>query len=151
MTRLLTHLRTNVVAYVALFAALGGTSYAAMSISGSQIRNRSISAVKLNPQSIAASVRAWAIVQADSGVARAAASSSRVQVTTTSFGQEIRWLHLRFSRNCLASVTPQASPSSHFGSVTVRLDGSQGRLQIYGFGPSEPGHPQSAYVMIVCP
>ncbi len=64
MTRLLAHARQNFVAYLALFVALGGTSYAALTINGSQIRNRSIDAVKLNPQSIAASVKAWAIVQA---------------------------------------------------------------------------------------
>ncbi len=60
--RLRQHLRSNVVAYLALFVALGGTGYAAMSLPANsvgprQIRNRSITGVKLNPRSIAASVQ----------------------------------------------------------------------------------------------
>jgi hypothetical protein len=151
MTRVLNHIRNNLVGYIALFVALGGTSYAAMTISGSQIRNRSIDSVKLNPRSVAASVRAWVIVASDGSHARAAASSAQVHVEARSFGEELRWPHLRFGRHCLASVTPQAAPSSHFVSTTASFDSAHGDLQIYGFGPAEPGHPQAAYVMIVCP
>ena len=32
MTRILNHVRDNLVAYIALFVALGGTSYAAFSL-----------------------------------------------------------------------------------------------------------------------
>ena len=54
MRAILTHLRGNVVAYIALFIALGGTSYAAFSLpAGSvgdrQIQNHAIGAAKLNP------------------------------------------------------------------------------------------------------
>ena len=96
MTRLLAHARQNLVAYLALFVALGGTSYAALTINGSQIRNRSIDAVKLNPKSIAASVKAWAIVQADSSERKASAASSRVRVSAIATGESITWPHRRF-------------------------------------------------------
>ncbi len=112
MNRLLAHARQNLVAYLALFVALGGTSYAALTINGSQIRNRSIDAVKLNPGSIAASIKAWAIVQAGSeqcqGVVRPAAGSAFQRSAT---GESITWLHRRFGRNCMASVTPQLTLS----------------------------------------
>ena len=54
MTRVLNHLRSNVVAYLALFVALGGTSYAAISLpAGSvgnrQLKNHSISPIKFEP------------------------------------------------------------------------------------------------------
>ena len=54
MRAILTHLRGNAVAYIALFVALGGTSYAAISLpAGSvgnrQLQNRAIDAAKLNP------------------------------------------------------------------------------------------------------
>ena len=54
MNAALTHLRKNVVAYVALFVALGGTSYAAVSLpAGSvgnrQLKNHSITPIKLKP------------------------------------------------------------------------------------------------------
>ncbi len=65
MSRVLNHLRSNVVAYVALFVALGGTSYAAISLpAGSvgnrQLKNHSITPVKLDRGSIAGYVRDWA-------------------------------------------------------------------------------------------
>ena len=73
MNRLIAHLRANLVGWVALFVALGGTGYAAISIprnsvGAAQIRNHSITPVKFNPSSIGGSVRAWAIVRADGSV-----------------------------------------------------------------------------------
>lgn len=63
MTRILNHVRSNVVGYLALFVALGGTSYAAIGVS-----NHSITPVKLNPGSIGGYVRAWAGVNASGHV-----------------------------------------------------------------------------------
>lgn len=68
MNRIVTHLRGNVIAYLALFVALAGTSYAAAalpanSVGTRQIRNHSITPIKLNPKTIGASVRAWAVIQ----------------------------------------------------------------------------------------
>ena len=65
MLKTLTFIRHNAIALLALFVALGGTSYAALSLPpGSvgtrQLKNRAVTAAKLNPTSIAASVRAWA-------------------------------------------------------------------------------------------
>jgi hypothetical protein len=152
VTRLLAHARQNLVAYLALFVALGGTSYAALTINGSQIRNRSIDAVKLNPKTIAASIKAWAIVYAGSNSAGAGAASSSVRVSAIGAGETITWPHQRFGRNCIASVTPQLTPAhGPFGAVTTSFSPSAGTLTIYGFSPDKLGHPQSAYVMIVCP
>ena len=71
------HLRSNIVAYIALFVALGGTSYAAISLpAGSvgtrQLKNRAVTAAKLNPTSVAASVRAWSTLTwtGDAGASR---------------------------------------------------------------------------------
>lgn len=49
-------------AFVCSILALAGSSYAAFTISGSQIRNHTINPVKLNPKFISGNVRAWAIV-----------------------------------------------------------------------------------------
>jgi hypothetical protein len=67
MTTLISHIRANVIAYLALFVALGGTSYAAISIpAGSvgtrQLRNGAVTAKKLNGDSIAGYVAFWAKV-----------------------------------------------------------------------------------------
>src|SRR5258707_13703166 len=68
MNRILRHLRGNAVAYLALFVALGGTSYAAFSLPANsvgtkQLRNHSVTPIKLDPKTIGASVRAWAVIQ----------------------------------------------------------------------------------------
>jgi len=73
MTRLLGHVRSNAVAYVALFIALGGTGYAAAnlpagSVGAAQIRNHVIQPVKLDPRYIGGSVRLWASVSASGKV-----------------------------------------------------------------------------------
>jgi hypothetical protein len=69
MNRLLHHLRSNLVAYLALFIALGGTSYAvirlpANSVGAAQIKNHVIQRVKFDPRYIDGSVRLWARVSA---------------------------------------------------------------------------------------
>jgi len=52
MPAVLRHLRSNVVAYLALFVALGGTSYAAVAINGSKLKNRSVAGVKLKKNTL---------------------------------------------------------------------------------------------------
>ncbi len=73
MRRLLSHLRANAVAYLALFVAMGGTGYAATnlpphSVGDRQLRNNSIDPDKLNPRYIRGSVRIWASVSASGKV-----------------------------------------------------------------------------------
>jgi hypothetical protein len=148
---ILTHIRRNTVGYLALFVALGGTSYAALTISGSQIRNGTINAVKFNPKTISASIRAWAVIYADGSGARAGAASSQVHVQATGTGEVVTWPHQRFGRNCFASASPQITVSSGpYGTVTTQFDPTHGRLTLYGFGPDKVGRPQAADVMIVC-
>ena len=70
MSRALHHFKSNVIAYLALFVALGGTSYAAAtlragSVGTRQLRNHSVSPIKLQKGSIAGYVRDWA--QIDEG------------------------------------------------------------------------------------
>ena len=71
------HTQRNAVAYVALFVALAGSSYAAVSISGKQIRNHTINPAKFNPRFINGNVRAWALIGANG---RVIASAGRPRV-----------------------------------------------------------------------
>lgn len=73
MTTALRHVRSNLVAYLALFVALGGTGYAAValpagSVGARQIRNHVIQPVKLDPNYIDGNVRVWASVSASGKV-----------------------------------------------------------------------------------
>jgi hypothetical protein len=70
--RILSRIRANSVAYLALFLALGGTSIAAVSLA-----NHSIDPIKLDPGTIGGYVRAWARVSANGQVT---ASGGRMTV-----------------------------------------------------------------------
>ena len=64
MTKILAYARSNAIALVALFIALGGTSYAAFaipknSVGNPQLKNYSISPIKFGRSTIAGYVRDW--------------------------------------------------------------------------------------------
>ncbi len=131
MHRLLAHIRSNLVGWVALFVALGGTSYAAISIprgsvGAPQLKNHAITPVKLNPADIGGNVRAWAIVGADG---RLIAGSGKPVVTTTAVAPGeygIRWSTV-LPRNCatVANIDQRSSATE-----TVQLPG--GSQQVVG-------------------
>lgn len=73
----LRHHALAATAFVCSILALAGSSYAAFTISGSQIRNHTINPAKLNPKFINGNVRAWAIV-APNGTVIAGAGGPRV-------------------------------------------------------------------------
>jgi len=157
--RIARYLRCNAIALLALFVALGGTSYAALTISGRQIRNRSVDAVKLNPHSIAASIKAWANVQFRFGGGLIVqGSNSPVRVITGTTTEEVIWTRQRFSAKCIVSATPQSN--LRFGGdafVTVQLN-AQGRSRAFNSvflsGTGSNGavqQPQAAFVMVICP
>lgn len=76
--RILRHVRSNAVAYVALFVAMGGTSVAAVSLA-----NHSINPVKFNPRYVGGYVRAWVSVSAQG---KLLASGGGSQVTRAAGG-----------------------------------------------------------------
>ncbi len=101
------HLRTNAFGLVAIFIALGGTTYAAIgvprgSVGAAQLRNHAITPVKFNRNSIAGSVRAWAIVRADG---RLIAGGGKPKSSINSFPghYEIDW-GVRLPRNCATTA-----------------------------------------------
>jgi hypothetical protein len=116
MHRLVEHIRSNLVGWLALFVALGGTGYAAISIprnsvGAAQIRNRSITPVKLNPNSIGGSVRAWAIIRANATVM----ASSRTPVVFESAVPGlyvIRWA-VRLPRTCATVANVDERSPNH--------------------------------------
>ena len=75
LSRIVNHARGNIVSYVALFSALGGTSYAAASLAPNSIstralRNGAVTRVKLATGSVAANnVRNHSLTAADLNVA----------------------------------------------------------------------------------
>ena len=121
MTRILSHARNNLVGYLALFVALGGTSYAAISlpprsvgtqqlrdgaVTSEKLARGSITPAKLDSRLLGGSIRYWAQVnqggQVVSGSHGANASVGGAQYT-------VSW-GTRFSSRCAALVTSAAVP-----------------------------------------
>jgi hypothetical protein len=133
MNRLIAHLRANLVGWVALFVALGGTGYAAISIprnsiGAAQIRNRSITPVKFNPGSIGGSVRAWAIIRANATML-AGSGKPIVFASVIPASYVIRW-GVRLPRTCatVANVD-ERSPDK----TPVQLPNGGGASAVVGY------------------
>jgi hypothetical protein len=115
--RLSAHLRSNLVGWIALFVALGGTGYAAISlprnsVGAAQIRNHVITPVKLNPSSIGGSVRAWAIIRANATVL--ASSRKPVVFSGPIPGSYVIQWPVRLPRTCatIANVDERSRPQT---------------------------------------
>jgi hypothetical protein len=111
--RILKYLGDHALATAALvlsLLALAGSSYAAFTISGSQIRNHTIDPVKFNSRLIAGNVRAWALVRPD-GRLIAGGGGPRVAAGGNPGEYEIRW-RVRVTRRCatMATIDSASSP-----------------------------------------
>jgi len=129
--RLIAHFRSNLVGWIALFVALGGTGYAAVaiprnSVGAAQIRNHSIAPVKLNPKFIGGSVRAWAVV---TSAGKVTAGSGRPKVSllpNVPAEYDIQW-SVRFPGRCatVANIDGDSPPTETI-SVPNASGGSPG-------------------------
>jgi hypothetical protein len=158
MSRALNHFKSNVVAYLALFVSLGGTSYAAAtlgagSVGTRQLKNHSVTPVKLQKGSIAGYVRDWAQIDA---VGRISGSRPRAHLVSWNEGPGgvpggvVSWGE-PIPRACFAVATAATlAPAPRFASAVVlsagkktgHLVGVQVRLSA----------PQTAVaVAVICP
>jgi hypothetical protein len=121
MTRILGHVKGNAVAYVALFVALGGTSYAAISIpAGSvgnrQLKNHSVIPIKLDTTNFAGYMRDYVQITSQGKIA-ASRPGARL-ITWRTGGPEpgglIQWKQpIPASCFALATTTTQAGVVSY--------------------------------------
>jgi hypothetical protein len=144
MIRLVSHLRSNAIAYAALFVSLGGTGYAAVrlapgSVGTSQLRNGavtvkklatgSVTPAKLDAKAIGGSVLHWAQINAN-GTIVASSSRARVIGAPEQGGYVVSWFDT-FSSHCAALATPMGSslvlgPPS--GYANTRIAGAHATL-----------------------
>jgi hypothetical protein len=92
--RIIEYLRQHALAaaaFVCSILALAGSSYAAFTISGSQIRNHTINPIKFNPRYINGTVRAWAIVAPNGTVIRGKGGARVTAELSDPGGYGIRW------------------------------------------------------------
>jgi len=111
--RIQAHIRGNVVAYLALFSSLGGTSVAAVGLA-----NHSITPVKLDSRNIGGYVREWAGVNANGHVN---ATGGRVTVQVEPGGAALGRYFVRWH-------TKPTGPCRVIGSVDTGSGGAGGYL-----------------------
>jgi len=165
----LTFIRHNAISLLALFVALGGTSYAALSLpAGSvgtqQLRNGAVTSRKLakgavtagslDPKSIAGHIADWAQIRADGHVT---ASSPRASVTSSDPTQglyQLYW-HRSIAQNCVAIANPvNVGPVN--ASATANTAGPFGRgrsahILVSTFDAGGNNVPENVNVVIICP
>lgn len=131
MQRILAHLRSQAVAYVALFVALGGTGYAAVSLpAGSvgnrQLRNHSITPVKFSRNGIGGYVRYWAQISSNGAIVASSPKAHLVgwqtQAPAGLYGGLVGWGR-SIPRGCfpLATTVPNGIPPTHFQSYASAM------------------------------
>ncbi|MGI8413108.1 MAG: hypothetical protein ACR2LV_07395 [Solirubrobacteraceae bacterium] len=148
MKRLSQHLRSNIVAYLALFVALGGTSYAAFSLpAGSvgarQLRDGSVAPMKLDASRTGAFVRAWAVITGNGTVLRA-----HPRAHTDHFGGgggSVSW-GLRPRAGCFELATLNGNNEGGYASV---IGGAQ-KLSVTTVASDGRPAPETVAVALLC-
>lgn len=158
LNRLVNHIRHNIVGYLALFVALGGTGYAAVnlpagSIGASQIRNHAIAPVKFNHQFINGTVRAWAVV-APNGTVQSSAGSAHVSLSKLTQGSYVvTWKRVAVptQTGCFAvsGLTGTTGPGSS-GALLSAESKRTWRVSVVTYGLQGQYLAQNFYVAVVC-
>lgn len=161
LTKVLTHARGNAVAYLALFCAVGGTSYAAVSlpvgsVGSRQLQNHSIAPVKFDPGFINGNIRAFVVANANGTVQ---ASSGRPTVTVTN-GQGVYNVTWRVSASprprCFAVGGLTSAPGQVAVVANLGFDHHKPRprkvwgVDVNTFGAQGQPLAQSFYTALVC-
>ncbi|MGZ4221933.1 MAG: hypothetical protein ACXVH3_12280 [Solirubrobacteraceae bacterium] len=153
--RVVQHIRSNVVAYVALFVALGGTSYAALklpanSVGTRQIKNHAITPIKLDPSKTGAVVRFWAVVDFIPGTGEQLSSArphARLTWNASADTGSVTW-HQPIASNCFVNAT---SGSGLITAFVGPLRTSRAFVQFSLFSPTGQPSPGLAYITVLCP
>lgn len=160
IVRLLGHARSNVIAYIALamsFLAVAGGAYAALSLPANsvgtrELRNHSVTLVKLDTRSIGGTARHWAQVNADGTIAR---SSSRARDTGVAPDGDyvITWSD-RLPAVCVPVVTALAtpallSPATGFANARI-LAGHPTRVWVSTYNGQGASKPEPFSLAVIC-
>jgi hypothetical protein len=148
MRRVSSHLRANAMAYLALFVALGGSSYAAFrlpagSVGTSQLKNRSVTPIKFASK-VGAYVRAWAEIQGGTRVVAARPRARILDWDSASASGDLSW-GSKISTNCF----PMATGGGAFVQATLR-NHFRGVPAVIHFGTSNnSGQPNASTASLV--
>lgn len=161
ITRILISVRSNLIGWIALFVALGGTGYAAVSlpagsVGSSQLRNHSITAVKFNPRFINGSVRAW-VVAAANGAVLSGAGKPSVHIVNGGvpgvYGVTWNRVAIPSQRGCFAvtGTTGMSGPGTAGALLLVnRKVKPPWVVTVSTYGPQGQAAAESFYAAVLC-
>jgi hypothetical protein len=159
MKKLAHHLRRNAVAYLALFVALGGTSYAAVnlpanSVGTRQLKNHSVTPAKLDRGSIAGYVHDWAEISSGGTIIASRPRAKLIVWRTGSFqpGGIIQWAR-PFPASCFAEATTESLGATPSYASAIASGGGTGPTPQTVVVLSAPPGPWyiKVNVAIICP
>jgi hypothetical protein len=160
LNKAIQHLRSNAVGYLALFVALGGTSYAAVnlpagSVGTRQLRNGSVTPAKLNAQTIGGAVRDWAFVNQDGSILGGSRGAHASAPTQPGQPYYVTWGN-QFSHSCAVLAnspgTEGNGPIADTIGIHVNEPGTRRGSTVLWLWPSSNGAFVNArfYVAVVC-
>jgi hypothetical protein len=161
--RLFRHARSNLIAYTALVLStlgMAGGAYAALavppnSVGTLQLRNHSITPIKLNPRYIGGSIRHWAQVDAKGHIV-ASSNGAHIKGAVPFIGlYPIDWSD-KFSSHCAALVTPRSAtvplPGPPVGYGQTSFVGSPNPTVVWveTYNPQGQPTPMGFSVTVIC-
>ena len=153
MSKVVRHLKQNVIAYLALFVALGGTSYAAISlprnsVGAKQLRNHSIDPIKLDRNVFGGYVRMWARVDANGNLIASEPKASVIlwYPTNSQFhGGKLHWA-APISQNCFPVTNTETLPGASYASGQLESSKKGGTEVLINLASPDP-----VDVAVICP
>ena len=170
MNKAIQYLRSNAIALLALFTALGGTSYAALnlpagsvgtrqlrdgSVTAKKLANGSITPAKLDSHTIGGTVRHWAFVNQDGSIIGGSHGAHASAPTQPGQPYYVRWGD-QFSRSCAVLANSPGldghGPIADTIGIHVNGPGTRHGATVIWVWPSSDGSFVSArfYIAVVC-
>ena len=166
MTRFLSHFKTNLIAYLSLFVALGGTSYAAFSLPANSVGTRqlrsgavttkklangSITPPKLNSSDIAGSIAMWARISATGNVIVSRPHAQVIGWNSATASGRIGWGRA-IPAGCFSLATVDGLPGAGFVSVaTLNEARPPAYVVFHTFNNNAQPAGEPVNVAVVCP